>query len=194
MTVKTINYFGKQGAELGQALLALLEGLDSEGDKQQLEGLEEAFEQAARDRDLSGFLGKSSDGILERLEKWSRVKIERRLPLQVNQIVIHPEQMPMSTLQFTERLGYRKQNAIDMLTMGCYETLWTLLSNLDEGSAHFDDKDRVALDLVRKWTGVEEMPKDTLARNDLQKKWQCRRTSCVYHAKHCHHGAKLSQK
>ncbi|WP_304509264.1 BatA domain-containing protein, partial [Anaerotignum sp.] len=72
--------------------------------------------------------GEQEDGlsVLTRLENWGEEKIGRRLPLQVNQITIHPEEMPMSTLQFTERLGYRKKNAIEMLTMGCYNTLWTL--------------------------------------------------------------------
>jgi predicted acylesterase/phospholipase RssA len=190
LNVNTINYFGKQGADLGQALLALLEALESGGDSEHLEGLEEAVQEAARQRGLRGFLGSNPAGILERLEKWGQERISRRLPLQVNQITIHPEEMPMSTLQFTERLGYRKENAIEMLTMGCYNTLWTLVTYLEEGSKHFDDQDRIVLDLVRKWTGIDEVPEDNLARNDLQKSWHCRRTACVYHAKHCPRGKK----
>jgi hypothetical protein len=39
--------------------------------------------------------------------------------------------MPLRTLAFTERLGYRKEFAIEMLTMGCYNTLWALRKHLD---------------------------------------------------------------
>jgi hypothetical protein len=190
VNVNTINYFGKQGEDLGQALLALLEGLESGSDGKPTEGLEEAVQEAARQRGLRGFLGSTPNGILERLEKWGMGKIGRNLPLQVNQITIHPEKMPMSTLQFTERLGYRKQNAIEMLTMGCYNTLWTLRSYLDEGSKDFDDHDRVVLELVIKWTGIEEMPEGAKEQEDLRQNWHCQRTACVYHAQHCPHGAK----
>lgn len=189
VNVNSINYFGKQGENLGEALLALLEALEAGGDAEPPEGLEEAVQQAARQRGLRGFLGSDPEGILERLEKWGQEKIGRRLPLQVNQITIHPEEMPMSTLQFTERLGYRKGNAIEMLTMGCYNALWTLLASLDEGGKNFDEKDRVVLDLVRKWTGVEELPEDPQVRKDLQNSWRCQRTACVYHASHCPKGS-----
>jgi hypothetical protein len=193
VSVNSINYFGKQGDELGQALMALLEALESSSDGKQLEDLEQAVQDAARQRDLRGFLGSTPEGIMERLEKWGQEKISRRLPLQVNQITIHPEEMPMSTLQFTERLGYRKKNAIEMLTQGCYNTLWTLLSYLDEGGKQFDDKDRIVLGLVRKWTGVEELPKNPQDRNDLQNSWHCQRTACVYHASHCPRGIQANK-
>jgi hypothetical protein len=188
VSVNSINYFGKQGEDLGQALMALLEAIESGGGGEYPEGLEEAVREAARQRGLRGFLGSDPEGILERLEEWGQDKIGHRLPLQVNQITIHPEEMPLSTLQFTERLGYRKGNAIEMLTMGCYNTLWTLLTYLDEGGKHFDDKDKLVLDLVRKWTGIEELPEDPQARNDLQNSWHCQRTACIYHAMHCPRG------
>ena len=124
------------------------------------------------------------------MEKWGDGKIKRKLPLQVDEIAIHPERMPLSTMQFTERLGYRKENAIEMLTMGCYNTLWTLQNYLEEGTKYLDERDQVVLKMVRKWTGIEEFPEDGPARDDLQKKWRCKRTVCVYHAKHCPHGAK----
>jgi hypothetical protein len=190
VNVNSINYFGKQGEDLGQALLALLEGLESGSDGKPTEGIEEAVQEAARQRGLRGFLGSTPNGILERLEKWGMGKIGRKLPLQVNQITIHPEEMPMSTLQFTERLGYRKQNAIEMLTMGCYNTLWTLRSYLDEGSKDFDDHDRQVLELVIKWTGIEEIPEEAKEQDDLRVNWHCQRTACVYYAQHCPHGAK----
>lgn len=193
VNVNSINYFGKQGEELGQALLALLDAFASVGDELPREDFEQAVQEAARQRDLRGFLGSTPDGIMERLEVWGEEKIGRRLPLQVNQIIIHPQEMPLSTLQFTERLGYRKENAIDMLTMGCYNTLWTLLTYLDEGSNHFDEQDRVVLDLVRKWTGVEVLPEDPQARNDLQNSWHCQRTACVYHKVHCPRGMKARE-
>jgi hypothetical protein len=182
VNVNAINYFGKQGAELGQALLALLDGLNFEDEKKQFEGLEEAVQGAARKRDLSGFLGKSPAGILERLEDWSRKKIERKLPLQVNQIVIHPEEMPMSTLQFTERFGYHKQNAIDMLTMGCYNTLWSLRSYLEENEKDLDDFDQQVFALVKKWMEIEVFPEVAKEQEELRRSWNCQRTACVYHA------------
>jgi hypothetical protein len=190
VNVNAINYFGQQGEDLGQALLTLLEGVASGSEGMSLADMEEVVQKTARERGLRGFLGSEPGGILERLESWAEEKIGRKLPLQVNQITIHPEEMPLSTLQFTERLGYRKENAIDMLTMGCYNTLWTLRAYLDEGDQYFDDKDRMVLELVRKWTGVEEFPGDALARDELQKNWHCQRSACIYHAKHCAHGMK----
>lgn len=188
VNVSAINYFGKQGEDLGQALMILLEALESNVDGKSLEDLEQTVRDAARERGLRGFLGSKPEGIIERLEQWGGEKLNRRLPLQVNQIIIHPEEMPLSTLQFTERLGFRKGNAIDMLTMGCYNTLWTLLTFLDDREKHFDEKDQLVLDLVRKWTGVEELPEDLQARNDLQNNWHCQRTACVYHEMHCPRG------
>jgi hypothetical protein len=111
-------------------------------------------------------------------------------PLQVDQITIHPQEMPMSTLQFTEHLGYRVDNAINMLTMGCYNTPWTLRTYLDKGSYQSDDQDRRVLDLVVKWTGIEDLPEDFRDRDHLQESWACQRTARIYHQQHCPHGAK----
>ena len=67
--------------------------------------------------------------------------------------------MPLGTLQFTERLGYRQENALKMLTMGCYNALWALQAHLEaQKEAELDDRDRVALGLVRRWTGIAEWP------------------------------------
>lgn len=54
---------------------------------------------------------------------WTDEQIVQELPLHVEEVKIYPKQMPLDSLRFTERLGYRKENAIQMLTMGCYNTL-----------------------------------------------------------------------
>lgn len=192
-TVDAINYFGGQGEDLGQALLALLEGLEAvePGDGKPPDGLEEAVRESASQRGLRGFLDSNSEGILKRLEDWSKEIIDRKLPLHVDEIIIHPEEMPMSTLQFTERLGYRKENAIDMLTMGCYNTLWALRSHLEKSKKEdLDDFDQQVFALVKKWMGINEFPSNAKEQEELRQKWNCQRTKCVYHADYCPRGAK----
>jgi hypothetical protein len=132
---------------------------------------------------------KSVDKRLERLKSDHEEIIRNKLPLHVNPIEIHPEEMPMRTLQFTERLGYKKENAIRMITSGCYSTLWTVHDYLTTKSkSGLDEHDQSALDMARKWMGLEEdmIPADKTA---LQKAWRCQRTQCVFHANHCRHGA-----
>jgi hypothetical protein len=195
MTQK-INFIGSQAADFSQALQLWLDGLKEvfpHDSDQPIAEIEEAVQVLARKAGMRGFIGSTSDGILNRLEMWNKMRFGR-LDFEVDEITIRPEKMPMSSIQLTDRLGYRKQNAIDMLTMGCYNTLWTLLSYLDQGGKHFEiadlDQDRAVLELVTKWTGIEQIPDDTEARKELQQSWRCQRTACVYHDHHCPRGAK----
>ena len=110
------------------------------------------------------------------------------IPLQVTEIKILPDRMPLSTLQFTERLGYRQENAIDMLTMGCYQTLWALRLHLEPQFDNLDEQDRQVLELARRWMGFVDFPKDADGREALRNSWQCQRTSCVFYTHHCLHG------
>ena len=126
---------------------------------------------------------------LERLKAEHKEIIDQKLPLHVNPIEIHPEEMPMRTLQFTERLGYKKENAIRMITSGCYSTLWSLHVYLtDKSRGGLDARDETTLRLAHRWMGLdaENLPADKTA---LQKAWRCQRHQCVFHARHCRHGA-----
>ena len=134
-TVSTINTFGQRGEDLGQALKLVLESYQEDlqgSDPARLHEVEERLQAKARQRQQKGYLGKDATGILERMAQWADEKVAQDLPLHVEEVKIYPEEMPLGTLQFTERLGYRKQNAIEMLTMGCYNTLWTLRAHLEE--------------------------------------------------------------
>jgi hypothetical protein len=91
---------------------------------------------------------------------------------------------------FTSRMGYRKENAIRMLTMGCYNTLWTLRKRLEEQPlANLDNQDRISLELARKWMGIETWPSAQDEQEELRDHWQCHRTACIFHTQHCSHGA-----
>jgi hypothetical protein len=198
LTVETINYFGQQGEDLGQALLALLAGLKASqlaGGGQPSAELEAALRESASQRGLRGFLGSRPEGILDRLEDWGKAKIGRRLPLQVDEITIHPEKMPLDTLQFTERLGYRKQNAIEMLTMGCYNTLWAVRNHLEESKKTLNDDDQRVLKMTKRWMGIDQWPQDDHDRLEaLGQSWECNRTTCIFHTKYCQHGDRLGKK
>jgi hypothetical protein len=98
--------------------------------------------------------------------------------------------MPLNTLQFTERLGYRHENALAMLSMGCYNTLWALRNHLEDQSDPLDEQDQQTLALARKWMGVENWPKRRDRDETFRKAWRCQRAACVYYAEHCRHGAK----
>jgi hypothetical protein len=195
-TVSTINTFGQRGAELGQALKLVLESyqenLGSLGEAQRGQ-IESGLRAKARQMDLEGYLGREAEGILGRMERWADKQLAQALPLHVDEVKIYPQEMPLSTLQFTERLGYRQENALKMLTMGCYNALWTLQAHLEaQKEADLDDRDRVALGLVRRWTGIEGWPKDQPDQEALHQAWQCRRTACVFHAEKCAHGRKVA--
>jgi hypothetical protein len=99
----------------------------------------------------------------------------------------------MSTLQFTQRLGYRKKNAIQMLTMGCYNALWALRTSFEARKNELDDHDRQAYQLTRKWMGIESWPEAFPEQEQLRKIWHCQRTACTFHAQHCPHGAHMGK-
>jgi hypothetical protein len=192
-TVSAINTFGQRGERLGRSLELLLasyrqtlESLD-EPLRRQVEATLRAGAQAAG---LRGYLGRTPDGILDRMSDWASKSIANDLPLHVDEVKVYPEKMPLDTLQFTERFGYRKENAIDMLTMGCYNTLWAMRKRLEEQKPEdLDERDRVSLTLARKWMGGDQWPSDPQEQNDFRKNWRCQRTACVFHARHCLHGA-----
>ena len=193
VTVETINSFGKRGELLGESLLAVLQSyqqtlaaLDEAQRKEILDRLREEVER----RDIRGYRSGKVDEILERMESWAGDIVENKMPLQVRAVKIYPEEMPLNTLQFTERLGYRHENALAMLAMGCYNTLWALRNHLEDQNDALDGQDRQALALARKWMGVESWPKKPDRDETFRKAWRCRRENCVFYAEHCPHGAK----
>lgn len=191
--VSTINTFGQRGEDLGEALKLVLESYQEELkslDPTRLHQIEERLRTKASQRQRRGYLGEDAAGILERMAQWAEEKVAQDLPLHVEEIKIYPDEMPLDTLQFTERLGYRKANAIKMLTMGCYNTLWTLRVRLEgQKAAELDANDQQALQLTRKWMGITEWPEVADEQEVTRQSWYCLRTSCVYHAQHCPHGA-----
>ena len=187
-TVETINAFGQHGEELGRVLQVLLESyreavasLPPSEVEPALKKLRERI-RALFVHNLPGKAGQdAADGILDTLDEWSANMLAHGLPVQVNVIEIYPEEMPLGTLQFTERFGYRKENAIEMLTMGCYNTLTTLRRYLKkEEKSGLTARDRQALTLIREWTGDLDVAGTA---------WRCRRTACVFHTSYCKHGA-----
>ena len=98
--------------------------------------------------------------------------------------------MPLNTLQFTERLGYRYENALEMLVMGCYNTLWALRNHLEGQKGDLDECDRQALALAQKWMGGESWPPEPAGGEEPHQAWRCQRTACIFHASKCPHGAK----
>ena len=105
--------------------------------------------------------------------------------MHVEPIEIYPDAMPMSTLQFTERLGYKKENAIRMITVGCYNTLWALRKHLEK-KKNRDEMDDRAWGLSRKWMGFEDWPDNV---GEREASWQCQRKSCVFYEGYCPRGA-----
>jgi hypothetical protein len=193
-TVSTINTFGQRGEDLGRALQLVLENyrqsLDdlSEAQRKQLEA---KLQDKARQSGQRGFLGKDADGILERMERWAGEKIAKGLPLHVEEIKIYPQEMPLSTLQFTERFGYREENAIKMLTMGCYNTLGALRTHLEMlPKDELDDRDQIVLSLLHRWMENEPPVAGAKSQAGSSQSWRCQRTACVFHAQHCLHGAR----
>ena len=193
VVVDTINTFGRRGERLGDSLLAVLqsyqETLASMDAAQRQEILDGLWERV-RQRGIRGYQGDDGEGILERMVDWAGNIVDNLLPVQVRAVKIHPEEMPLDTLQFTERLGYRHQNALAMLTMGCYNTLWALRNHLEGQGDDLDERDRQSLALARKWMGGEEWPPESSGPEDPRHAWRCQRTACVFHAEHCPHGAK----
>jgi hypothetical protein len=131
----------------------------------------------------------SLDSMLAGLREWTNDKLRRKLPLDVQEVKIFPDDMPLDTLHFTPRLGYSKAKATDMITMGCYNTLWTVRRHLEEAHRPLDPTDTNLLAKVQKWTGFE-WPRDSSDLPKLRETWACQRHECVFHQKHCRHGAK----
>jgi hypothetical protein len=206
VVVETINTFGARADKLARSLLAVLEGLENvrtEIDAEQFKELEAAVRKLAAEQEIIGYLGSSSAGILQRMNRWTEDVLSNKLPLQVEEIKIYPDQMSLSTLQFTERLGYRQQNAIEMIAMGCYNTLWTMRNHLEDlDEEQRDEQDERSLRLASQWMGVEKWPRlknkemdgrQVQAKLDaLRTTWQCTRKECLFHPLHCAHGARLS--
>jgi hypothetical protein len=205
VTVETINTFGKRGEKMNQMAIDLTEGLqeltsnladDMKGvlKEDQLEALNAAVDgrlrphlKAAAGRSLKNKETTVED--LERIEQILQKSRQSSFPLHVQPVEIYPDEMPMSTLQFTERLGYKKENAIRMMTVGCYNTLWTLRMHLEQKKANERDQmDNRALDLARTWMGVENWPEDAEELDDLRCNWKCQRKSCVFYEGHCPKG------
>ena len=197
-TFETINSFGNRAEQIAQALELVLDSYketlnDLDADKRS--EVEEKVLKQAQELWPRNFAHKTSDGILDKVSQWTEESFINRLPLQVETVKIYPEKMPLDTLQFTERLGYKKDNALQMLAMGCYNTLDSLRTHLEaraksEGEGNLDSHDQRALRLVRKWTGDlwqgSAQPDTPMAARPA---WACQRTACVFHANVCPHGA-----
>jgi hypothetical protein len=189
-TVDTINTYGQRSEDLLDALEALLAsyeealaGVDADQKRQAGERLFARLRQQGlrlpADLDPADPVGS--------LRKWS-AGMARKLPLHVEAVKVFPQEMPLGTLQFTERLGYRKDNAIRMLAMGCFDTLWALRTHLETDTANQDDQDRQSLALARKWMGFEALPRDAAALASLKTSWRCQRTGCAFYNGFCAHG------
>jgi hypothetical protein len=192
VVVDTINTFGRRGERLGDTLLAVLQSYQQalqSMDEAQRRDLLDRLRADAQARGLRGYLGEDGEGLLDRMAGWAEDLVDHLLPLQVTAVKIHPEEMPLSTLQFTERLGYRHENALAMLAMGCYNTLWALRTHLEGQVGDLDERDGQSLALARKWMGVADWPADHAGQEALRAAWRCQRTACVLHAAHCPHGA-----
>jgi hypothetical protein len=199
--VRFVNKAGQSGEDSSRTLISLaaamedllayLPAIDGLGLTEEQQG---ALRAGLEARIAEALPGSEDATLTERLEKIKddhQELIDRRLPLHVNPIEIHPEEMPMRTLQFTERLGYRSENAIRMMTSGCYSTLWSLYAYLaDKSRGGLDERDEITLRMAQRWMGLdgEERPNPT---RELQKSWNCRRTRCAFHAQHCRHGANI---
>jgi hypothetical protein len=208
VVVNTINNYGERADHLARSLLAVLGGLENvkDGiDPGQFGELETAVRNQAAEEEIVGYRGNSSEGVLKRMKNWAEDMLSTRLPLHVEEIKIYPDKMSLSTLQFTERLGYRQENAIEMITMGCYNTLWTMRNHLENlGPDDRDKRDEASLLLSRKWMGVETWPQqrgrgiDAIEAQErldaLRDAWGCTRKECLFHARHCAHGAKMNKK
>ncbi|MFW6063386.1 MAG: patatin-like phospholipase family protein [Chloroflexota bacterium] len=199
--VTTINRFGNHGEELGRQLQLLLQSV-----RQTLDSLAETVDagvvalvedtllqqlQALADaRGLGTPAGDDLQALLQELDDRSRELLSRRLPLNVTPVEIYPDDMQLETLQFTERLGFRSEKAIEAMTMGCYNTMWRLRRHLEskEASASLDEVDERALQLARKWMGFKEWPRSEKESEALEGNWQCQRTRCAFHPMHCRHG------
>jgi hypothetical protein len=192
-TFDTINTFGQRAEQLGRALEVVLESYEATLEQLEPAARERAeadLRERARAQGQRGFLGEGPREILSRMSTWAAEAIATGLPLHVEAVKIYPETMPLGTLQFTERLGYRQANAVEMLTMGCYTTLDTLRTRLEAaGWEDLDEHDRRELTLARTWTGDAWQPANPAAPAGARPMWRCQRTACTFHARACRHGA-----
>jgi predicted acylesterase/phospholipase RssA len=197
--VRFVNKLGQMGEDAGETIIELATALENIlGDLEDSAALDLSAEQRAALRAVvatrlaDALPGPARADVGERLAKLKQAQqsvIDRKLPLPVNPIEIHPEEMPMRTLQFTERLGYKADNAIRMMAGGCYSTLWSLFVHLSEKRDR-DEADEAVLRRARQWMGLDG-EEETINRAELRKSWRCRRESCVFHARHCRHGATM---
>ena len=191
VVVDTINTVGQRAEELAETVQILVDGcrkLIANLDDAQKLALQERLRQVATEREIRGYQGKTGEGILERMEAWGKEMLASRLPLQVNAIKVYPSKMALDTLQFTERLGFRQESAVDMITMGCYNTLWTLRQHLEKKAEALDGQDMRVLAMARKWMGGGDWPRGADEQDPLASSWQCQRTACVFYAQYCSHG------
>lgn len=201
--VRFVNKAGQLGEDSSQTvinlaaavedLLAYLPGDESLSltEEQQL-ALRAAFEsrmaEALPPSETTGLTGR-----LEKIKDDHQQLIDRRLPLHVNPIEIHPEEMPMRTLQFTERLGFRGENAVRMITSGCYSTLWSLYVHLaSKTKGGLDEGDEMTLAMARRWMGLEAEERPNIT-PEQQLSWRCQRVQCAFFEGHCRHGAKVTE-
>jgi glutamine synthetase len=94
VVVDTINTFGQRAEKLGGTLAVVLESFQESlqsMDEDQRKNILDSLLAKARDQKLRGYLGKSSEGILERMEKWAENITNNRLPLHVNEVIIYPD-------------------------------------------------------------------------------------------------------
>jgi hypothetical protein len=200
VVVDTINNFGDRGDELARSLLAVIDGIEKSSimlDQNQLQALEDCILDEAPSSFLYSYSRtKGPRGTLEFMKGWAEDMLASKLPLQVDEVKIYPDDMTVSTLQFTERLGYRQTNAIEMITMGCYNTLTAIKARLDKlqqldteeettptvkgiKQQKMDDQDKKSLALVNKWMSFQE---------GFELGWVCTRAECIFHQDHCAHG------
>ena len=162
-----------------------MESLDEDTKK----SIEDKILALGKERNLTRKWKLSGEEPLDGIADWTADMLATRLPLHVDEVKIYPEEMPLSTLQFTERLGYKQENAINMPTMGWYTTLWALRGHL-EPQKNLDEHEQAVLALTQKWMGIDTWPKKKSEQEQLSQSWSCQRTSCVYQAYHCPRGAK----
>jgi len=193
-TFETINTFGKRGEQIAAVLDLVLDSYQEtlkDLDANRRMQVENQLLEKVQKLGKNTFPSKTPEGILEQVKTWTEKNYVNRLPLHVETVKIYPEKMALDTLQFTERLGYKKENAIKMLAMGCYATLDSLRTRLEAGKReNLDSHDQRALALVKKWTG--DLWKPTTGSefpNNERPVWQCQRTACVFHKQVCPHGA-----
>jgi predicted acylesterase/phospholipase RssA len=199
--VRFVNKAAQQSEDASRALISLaaaLEDLRAYLPNDETLGLTPEQQAALRSaldariaEALPGDDGLGVTGRIDKLKDDQKELIDHQMPLHVNPIEIHPEEMPMRTLQFTERLGFRTDNAIRMMTSGCYSTLWSLYAHLlGKQASGLDAQDRSALELASRWMGLDadELPDDKETIAHLHESWRCRRVRCVFHARHCRHG------